>query len=174
MIWRAFLGSMAAGPGREAVVFGDARHTYEAFASSVVEMGGKMAGGRAIRRRALVRHQNPAELLQRVFACWSRGVVPVVLRDSTTVPQILECRERLNPEFILIDDVVPCAPARAPTQRAPTLHEAADFHPRDEALILCTSASTGAPKFVALPAESVLLNATTIADRKSTRLNSSH
>ena len=164
MIWRGFFNRAASAPAQEALVFGDVRLTYGALATAAEELGRSLPGGdQAGPRRVLLRHRKPAVLLQRVLACWSRGFVPVVLREGTTEAQILEFRDRLAPAAILIDDeALGGVEHRSTGKFSASTHGAAEFQPRDEALILATSGSTGAPKFVALPAESVCLTASTI------------
>jgi len=151
-------------PTQEAIVFRDGRLTYAALVDAAEELGRSLPvsiKGRP--RRVLLRHRNPSVLLQRVLACWSGGLVPVVLREDTTEAQIVEFRDRLAPAAILIDDEVQFCFAQSSTGgQSPSAHGACDFESRDEALILGTSGSTGAPKLVALPAESVCLTAKTI------------
>ena len=105
--------------------------------------------------RAIVRDPDPFAVLVRVLACWRQGCSAVVLRDSMTAAQVAGIVDWLRPAMTIGGSSEPSRPAAAPPPRP--------LGPRDEALVICTSGTTGVPKLVALPAESVCLNAATIA-----------
>jgi len=148
-----------AAPHKTAVLAGDTTVSYAELAS--------IAGALAAHlpdvppgppRRVFVRQREPFLVLAHVLACWSRGFVPVILRDGMTDQQVAEYQAWLRPVMIFADS----QPARLSPAHFSTLRTAAVLDARDEALVICTSGTTGAPKFVALPAESVCINANTI------------
>jgi acyl-CoA synthetase (AMP-forming)/AMP-acid ligase II len=97
-------------------------------------------------RRVLLSETEPLALLLAVLACWSRGLVPVISREGRGSKGLSEIREFLGA-------------AATDTGTEIDLHQ---LQPCDEALVICTSGTTGAPKMVALPAQSVLTNVATI------------
>jgi long-chain acyl-CoA synthetase len=105
--------------------------------------------------RAVIRQSDPVSLLVWVLACWRRGFSAVVLRDSMTAGQVDGLVRWLSPTVVL-DGPLPAMAAAAPPEMP--------FDARDEALVICTSGTTGPPKLVALPAESVCITASTIAE----------
>ena len=106
--------------------------------------------------RVVVRNADPCLLLAGILACWKLGLSAVVLRDSMTPAQVAGIVDWLRPHAVL--DGWPIDPRKKPIRSA-----ARPMGARDEALVVCTSGTTGTPKLVALPAESVCLNAAAIA-----------
>lgn len=163
MIWERFVRQVAVAPLHDALKYNADVWSYEAVARAASAVGDALGVSRpAHPARVLVRHADPRVVIERVFGCWSRGFVPVVLRNGTTEPQVRACRERLNPVAVLIDDVTDCVASRAAVGHGGRTTWRPTFDVRDEALVLATSGSTGTARFVALPAESVLVNSTTI------------
>jgi len=156
VIWRRVLESVVAGHDRPAVIlaaetiaYSDLVRRVEAEAAALPEPTGPRPW------RAVVRNEDPGRLLLQVLACWRRGFSAVVLRDSMTPAQVADIVGWLAPAATLDD-----APQPPPAARVPG---AVELGPRDEALVICTSGTTGVPKLVALPAESVCLTAGAIA-----------
>lgn len=106
--------------------------------------------------RAVVLQSDPTLLLASALACWQRGFSAVVLRDSMSEAQVHSILEWIHPAVVMRGPAI--TSASTGDVRRQTLA------PRDEALVICTSGTTGAPKLVALPAESVCINAGTIAE----------
>jgi len=155
-MWDWFIERVAAGPERTAVVTHDERISYANLAHRAEEAASALSveTGRPP-RRVIVRDPDPAQVLIRVLACWRRGCSAVVLRDSMTEAQVAEVVRWLERPTNLV--------GVAPTRTSQWLRPFEPLADRDEALVMCTSGTTGTPKLVALPAESVRLNATTIA-----------
>jgi acyl-coenzyme A synthetase/AMP-(fatty) acid ligase len=105
--------------------------------------------------RAVIQSSDPLDLLVEVLACWRRGFSAVVLRDSMPAAQVDEIVRWLAPAAVRTGSSADGS-ARLALPPEP-------LAARDEALVICTSGTTGSPKLVALPAESVCLNAATIA-----------
>ena len=160
MIWSQLLHRVDRWGDRVAVCIGAHRITYSALAGIVKAVSGQWGefSGRSP-RRALIRQADSGSVLLYTMACWKSGVVPVVLRDNAPDAQVEELINCLDPVLVLQDkiDLSTIRPIARSADRTPK------FRNRDEALILSTSGSTGAPKLVALPAEAVCINAETIA-----------
>lgn len=143
-----------------AVVEGAETLTFAGLVDAVQETACLLpgAGGLAAPRRILVREPRPLAILVSVLACWSRGFVPVVVRDKTPEALVATIRAWTKP----LAELGGGAAVRVAASRAGAAGET--FGPREEALVICTSGTTGSPKLVALPAESVCINAGTISD----------
>lgn len=105
--------------------------------------------------RAVIRSRDPVRMLIDSLACWRAGFSAVVLRDSMTETQAEEIVRWLSPTIVLDGSPSGGIPAAVGPRSA--------LGTRDEALVICTSGTTGLPKLVALPAESVCITAQTIA-----------
>ncbi|MBW6419744.1 class I adenylate-forming enzyme family protein [Celeribacter sp. PS-C1] len=159
MIWHRFLQVAQAHAHATAVIGEDETLTYADFVARVNVEAGKLPRRADMGRpaRVLLVPTEPATLLLRVFACWSRGLVPVVLREGQTEESLKRISGIAEPVLIL-SDTTPQHPQHVSQEDAPP------FTARDEALVMCTSGTTGTPKLVALPAEGVLATASAIAD----------
>lgn len=156
MIWRRFLRSVAEAGGRTAVVAGDERISYEALVGRVEAAASALPEPVGPRPwRAVVRHEDPSWVLIGVLACWRRGFSAVVLRDSMTAAQVADVTRWIRPAAV-VEGPSPAGLGRGVPAPVP-------FGERDEALVICTSGTTGVPKLVALPAQSVCITAETIA-----------
>jgi acyl-CoA synthetase (AMP-forming)/AMP-acid ligase II len=102
--------------------------------------------------RALVRSRDPFEVLVFVLGCWRADCSAVVLHEATPAESVARIGRRLGASALLQDGhwSGPCAPAPRPPD------------PR-EALVLATSGTSGAPRLVALPGDSALVNTRAIA-----------
>jgi acyl-CoA synthetase (AMP-forming)/AMP-acid ligase II len=155
VIWRQLHDRLAARPEAVAVVHpggsmaaGELLAAVEARAASLPAAGGLRPW------RVVIHSPDPLGLLIGVLACWRSGFSAVVLRDSMPAAQVAEIVRWLAPAAVLTGPPPAGLPASAPP---------VPLAARDEALVICTSGTTGIPKLVALPAESVCLNAATIA-----------
>lgn len=157
MIWRQIFERVALHADRVAVVAGDQRWTFVELAGLADAVARRLpAEGGSRPRRFLVRQHDPFALLVHVLGCWRAGCVPVVLRDSMTDRQVADLAAWLRPAGTLAAELPDAATDGAAGGRDPGPDR---FEPRDEALVICTSGTTGTPKLVALPAESVCRNA---------------
>ena len=163
MIWHQFLQRVAADPAAVAVAHAGGAIGYAALAGRVAAAAATLPAGVGPRPwRAVVSQPDPLLLLIDVLACWQSGYSAVVLRDSMASEQVAEIVRWLRPAVVRTG---------ADTAAAGQQASGADLHAprdpacaaRDEALVICTSGTTGSPKLVALPAESVCRNAATIA-----------
>jgi acyl-coenzyme A synthetase/AMP-(fatty) acid ligase len=155
-MWNWFLDRVTSGPECTAVITPDEHLTFKTLARRAEEVAEGLPVGNGPRPwRVVVRDPDPLTVLVRVLACWRRGCSAVVLRDSMTQAQVADIVSWLEPVAVL--DGSTEAAADAVTSPPCSLSE------RDEALVICTSGTTGIPKLVALPAESVRINAMTIA-----------
>jgi long-chain acyl-CoA synthetase len=147
LIWPDFLATVVAcRTSQPAVVSHDGRLSYGDLVALVGTAARTLpAPSRHHPDRVLVTETEPLPLLLKVLACWSVGRVPVILREGRSGDSAHDLARLL----------AACGPPTSGTTRAAP----ADFGPRDEALVICTSGTTSFPKLVALPAESVLLNA---------------
>jgi acyl-CoA synthetase (AMP-forming)/AMP-acid ligase II len=159
VIWSQFISRAEATPRKKAVLFGDSGVTYAELVSIAVALADRLPDvSSESPRRVFVRQREPFSALAHVLACWKRGFVPVVLREGTTDRQVADFAAWLRPVAVLSDPVSSCwRPVLSPAPHAGSILDA-----RREALVICTSGTTGAPKFVALPAESVCINADVI------------
>lgn len=158
MIWRQFLERVARHSDRIAVVAGDQRWTFAQVAAAADAVSRRLPSrGGPGPQRVLVSQRDPFSLLVHVLACWRGGRTPVVLRDSMTQRQVTDLADWLRPAGMLADGL-PAGPDAGEPEAGND-----GFGPRDEALVICTSGTTGIPKLVALPAESVCINAAVIA-----------
>ncbi|MFM8414435.1 MAG: class I adenylate-forming enzyme family protein [Planctomycetota bacterium] len=154
MIWRRFLESVAARPDGVAVSHAGGVVTYAALLAAAEAAAGRIPSPGGPRPwRAVIRQADPCALLVHALACWRQGFAAVVLRDSMTAAQVDEIAGWLRPA-VMLDGPPPHVAASMPPP--------APLGPRDEALVICTSGTTGTPKLVALPAESVCITAATI------------
>lgn len=160
MIWQQISERVAAHAERVAVVADGRCWTFGQVSALAAAVARRLpSGGGTARRRFLVRQRDPFALLIHVLGCWRAGCVPVVLRDSMTDRQVADLAAWLRPEATLSDGL----PEAAGDEYAVTTDVVGGgFDPRDEALVICTSGTTGSPKLVALPAESVCRNALVI------------
>jgi long-chain acyl-CoA synthetase len=160
VIWRRLQESLADRPSGVAVEDDRGELTAGRLAAAVEAAAATLpaASGSPRPWRAVIRQRDPLPLLIWVLACWRRGFSAVVLRDSMTASQVDDLVGWLSPAVVL-DGPLPDAGAAAPSAMPPP----SECGPRDEALVICTSGTTGPPKLVALPAESVCLTAAAIA-----------
>lgn len=157
MFWQRFMQHAAHSPRRIAVRSNGTSVSYSDLANRVESIAAGMpdpAGPRPC--RVMVQDADPFTLLIKVLACWRRGYSAAVLRDSMPVNQVADIARCLKPSVS-----IETQPGMSYTGH-PNLPPAM-FHPRDEALVICTSGTTGHPKLVALPMESVVITAQTIA-----------
>lgn len=159
MIWEELRGRLAQRPASPVVVEGPLKLDFAGLTDLVRTAAQALPVSRAPSgpQRILVREVRPLDVLVAVLACWSRGFVPVVLRDKTPEAVVASIRAWTRPLAETEGGRL-----RRPAAAGPAVPHR-ELRPRDEALVLCTSGTTGTPKLVALPAESVLLNASTIA-----------
>jgi acyl-coenzyme A synthetase/AMP-(fatty) acid ligase len=156
LIWQHILERAALNPEGVAVVHAGGEVCWGGLVAEVEKVAAGLSEPSGPRPwRAVVHDPDPFALLVRVLACWRQGCSAVVLRDSMTAAQVAEIVAWLRPAATLAGLAEPGRPGPAP---API-----SLGPRDEALVICTSGTTGMPKLVALPNESVCLNAATIA-----------
>jgi long-chain acyl-CoA synthetase len=140
MIWVDFLARAARWTNQPAVICDTGRLSYGDLITRVQTVAGTLpTPAQARPDRVLLTEIEPLALLLKVLACWSVGRVPVILRDGRSSDSVRDLGHVLA--------------AGGPKRSGP------DFGPRDEALVICTSGTTSAPKLVALPADSVLINA---------------
>ncbi len=119
----------------------------------------RIAGG----SRVLLAQTEPLALLLSVLACWSIGLVPVISREGRSSEGLADLQKSLERATL--------SENKTKFANCDTQICAGQFQPRDEALVICTSGTTGSPKLVALSAESVLINIQTIASKLSLQSN---
>ncbi len=160
MIWEEFQTRAEQNVERTAFVSPARTMSYAEVLGAVPELAAALPGPGSPRpRRVIIRQTAPLKVILSVLACWRSGCVPVILREHTPAAQAEEMIRWLRPAAVLHDDSLPGSVAASPAGRS----REATFSPRDEALVICTSGTTTSPKLVALPAESVCLNASAIS-----------
>lgn len=160
MIWEHISRQALELGNHAALVHGRAELSYEEAALLAASLAaGLPAPENAAGRRVFVRQPDPLSTLLSVLACWCRGLAAVVMRDGMPAVQLRELENRLRP-CATMSGGVHAKPLGPRTERTPQRRQ---LRPRDEALVICTSGSSGTPKTVALPAESVCLTAAAIA-----------
>jgi len=156
-IWDRFVERRESNPESCAMIDEAGELTWANLAAridAIAELVPEPHGKRPV--RVVVRNADPCSLLAGILACWKSGVSAVVLRDSMTPAQVVSIVDWLRPHAVLDGWQI--------DPRKKTIHSPArPMGARDEALVVCTSGTTGTPKLVALPAESVCLNAAAIA-----------
>lgn len=160
MIWE-HIRTQAASLGRRVALVADQREiTYAELSSLVSYEASKLPAPHPNNRtqRVFVHQSDSFSSLISVLACWSRGKVPVVLRESMPQRHVQELTRRLKPCASLSGGIS----SSATEKKTDAILSRLKFTERDEALIMFTSGTTGIPRPVALPAESVCLNAATI------------
>jgi len=158
MIWAALLETAKRRAGAPAVIGDGVTLTFGALVERVGQEAARLpprpeTSGPA---RVFLIYAEPVTLLVRVLACWSVGMVPVLLREGQTAESLRRIGEAAAPIATLSDDGASTSTERAARHHLP-------FGPRDEALVICTSGTTGTPKLVALPAEGLVTTARAIA-----------
>lgn len=160
MIWEQFQQRAQKHAAKAAFIDDSRTLTYAGLMDAALALGRRLPSPamHPLPRRVLVRESRPGAALLAVLACWSRGHVPVLLRARTpdAVAESVRRRTMAAAECdggVVVDDGVVSGPPEPRTA----------FSARDEALVICTSGTSGNPQLVALPAESVCLNAATIA-----------
>lgn len=159
MIWDQFLQRVEGGPRRCAVLWQGRSISYLELAGMAEALAARSfpAGGDPP-RRALIQQSDSFAVLLCLLACWRGGVTPVLMRDSATASQMHELTALLQPvvSFTGPLDMHPLSPGTTAASNSRPLAR------RSEALVISTSGTTGFPKLVALPAESVCMNASVI------------
>jgi acyl-CoA synthetase (AMP-forming)/AMP-acid ligase II len=156
LIWADFIARAAGRLDDPAVICPEGRFTYGALIDRVEALARQLPARPEGRPgRVLLTETEPFALLVHVLACWAAGLVPAILREGRQAASAADLATFLQPVAVLGPGV------DLPAAEVPPWPRAA-FGPRDEALVFCTSGTTSAPKVVALPAESVVINATTI------------
>lgn len=163
MIWKHFGEQVIAMGDHDAIVFGDLRLSYRRLAALAATVGAILPVKAVNPGRVLVRQKDPVAILISVLACWNRGLVPVVLREGMTNLQVKEMAIWLRP-LAMLDMPIP-----ETNINYTLINLSTTLGLRDEGLVICTSGTTGLPKLVALPAESVVITAEAI--KKSLALN---
>jgi len=156
VIWQRFAARVSVAGDDEAVVAEDRRLSYAALADLATRLATHLPMADRRPARVLVRQKDPLSILVSTLACWRQGLVPVVLREGMTDLQVDEMAAWLAPIAVL-EGGLPDQAAAANAAGRP-----APLGPREEGLVICTSGTTGRPKLVALPAESVVITAEAI------------
>lgn len=164
MIWKQFSTQVEAAGYRVAIVFKNIRITYEELSILATSVASTLPDFSNKPSRVFVAQKDPLSILVSILACWSRGIVPVVLRDGMTSAQINEMEASLRPVAFLENHF------QDERVIVNVLYQRKCLELREEALVICTSGTTGQPKLVALPTESVLI--TSAAIKKSLNLKS--
>lgn len=158
MIWQAYQAHIKEIGDRPALIWNGGQMTHAELTLAVQERAEALpkvkTKGPA---RVLIQPTEPTELLLNLLACWSRGLVPALLRSNHDPEQTREIEGMLQPiasaEGKTISWLV--SSSRSSSARL--------FGARDEALLICTSGTLGPAKWVALPAEAITINAAEIA-----------
>lgn len=159
MIWQRFLDTAARHAAAPALIGDQGTLSYTELVARAKAEAHKLPDRPtgAAPARVLLVSTEPVTLLVRVLACWSKGLVPVLLRDGQTPESLARIREIATPVATLSDETPAARLPDSPQDRPP-------FGPRDEALVICTSGTTGTPKLVALCAEGVATTAQAIVE----------
>ena len=158
MIWERFLEVSQMHGEAIAVITDNETLTYAQFIERVRIEAGKLSHAGDYDEkpaRVLLKPSVPLSDLLRVFACWSVNFVPVMLRDGQSNDKNRHISKLARPVATFPDEMT--------AGQSPVAQASRPFKPHDEALVICTSGTTGTPKLVALPAESILVTARTIA-----------
>ncbi len=134
--------------GREHISYSELIDRAEALAAEI------RARATSPPARVLVRSRDPLEVLVFVLACWRTGCSAVVLHETSPPDNVANVGRRVGASAVLQDGRWIEGPEEGETRRPPD---------PNEALVLTTSGTSGAPKLVALPAASVYLNLEAIA-----------
>lgn len=160
MIWTDFLTSASRRSEHPAVLGDEGEITYSGLLALVDDVARTLPRAPEKRPgRVVLVETEPLALLVQVLACWSIGLVPVIMREGRNAGSVQDICDLLSPVAV-ID-----ASGTRLTSSGGVGTSHIDFAARDEALVICTSGTTQAPKLVALPAESILLNARTIGSQ---------
>lgn len=156
MIWNWFVQRARKNPEATALIDDTDSITYAELALRAERIAESLPQATGPRPwRVLIQNADPTSLIIDMLACWKRGFSVLVLRDSMTPEQVVEISSWLKPIAIL--------DGATRTFNFSDTSSATPLEKRDEALVICTSGTTGRPKLVALPAESVCINAEVIA-----------
>ncbi len=152
MIWAEFCDRALQHADRPAVSLGGETFSYAALVARARAAGENLAPWQGQGpARIVLGATEPMDLLVQILACWSAGRVPVIAREGRGAVGIEQICRFLD------------APTWAGAQAGVVApHPAPRIALRDEALVICTSGTTGTPRLVALPAQSVLINLDTI------------
>ena len=155
MIWEWFCERVKKQPQKLAVIDDDRTISYLELAQLAECRASELPDATGPRPwRVAIQSSNPSQFLISILACWKRGFSAVIIRDSMTPTQLAEIVKCLSPIAIMDGKH---------TFQASKSSRAVSLSKRDEALVICTSGTTGRPKLVALPAEGICLNADAIA-----------
>ncbi len=165
MIWKQFIEQVTSRSDHEAIVYNDRRISFNRLAALASSVASTLPEVTEKPGRVLVRQKDPVDILISVLACWNRGIVPVVIREGMTNLQVNEISTWLRP-IATLDMPIPDTKIDY-TYTNITI----SLDLRDEGLVICTSGTTGQPKLVALPAESLVITAEAI--KKALALNTS-
>lgn len=160
MIWREFTSCVERHPRTVAIEADGVSLTY----SELSALCQSLASGLPVPEsgkinRVLIKQQHQLSCLLHILSCWCAGLVPVLLRSGITPADEDFIRSQLQPVDIRYDKVDPSDVNPVEFCR-PSVEM---FHARQETVVMGTSGTTGIPKLVALPAESISLNAAIIA-----------
>lgn len=160
MIWRDFMRRVEQCPQTVAVEVNDIHLTYRELACLCQSLASQLPAPQDGKvNRVLIKQEDQLSYLLHILSCWCAGLVPVLLRSGITPADEDYIRSLLQPigcRYHVVDpkEVKPAKFSRPADEM---------FASRDEGMVMGTSGTTGAPKLVALPAESVALNAAVIA-----------
>ena len=161
MFWDVIVEKARQQPEASAVICGNQRLTYAQIVDITFELGRRLPTVCGMAKpRAFIKQRDQLSYLLHILSCWSAGIVPVLLRSSISNSDLEFLESIYHPAARVYQPVEPAdlVPHRSSDDR--------DFLPYRndvEAVIICTSGTTGNPKLVALPASAVYLNAKAIA-----------
>ncbi|MFZ4462641.1 MAG: class I adenylate-forming enzyme family protein [Bacteroidales bacterium] len=158
MIWEHFTTRVVASGCHDAIIAGDRKISYNRLAELATIIGATLPSVTEKPGRVFVRQKEPVAILISTLACWYRGLVPVVLREGMTEFQINEMSVWLKP-VAMLDMPIP-----ETNGYQANITPSSSIGSRDEGLVICTSGTTGQPKLVALPAESVIITSEAIKE----------